>query len=146
MVKAVYRFFLSARSDSPCTDLERHPKGLQPPEQLQAKCGMSKQMSKGKTAQVAESTQRFNQAMKKNEAEWQAKEKELEDQLGRMQSQNQRLENLIQQIQGELEHRTHLLEAKVQVAKSEKEKVEAEYNLFIRQKQEGSFKQMESAC
>ena len=73
----------------------------------------------------------------KKEAEWQAKERELEDQLGHMQSR-------IQQIQGELEHRTRILEAKVQEAKSEKEEVEAEYNLFLRQKQEEKFKEMES--
>jgi DNA gyrase/topoisomerase IV subunit A len=139
------------RSDSPSTDLERHPKRPhkssligQSPEQLQAKGGTGKQISKGETAQVAELTQKFNQAMKKKEAEWQAKERELEDQLGRMQSQNQRLENGIQQIQGELEHRTRILEAKVQEAKSEKEEVEAEYNLFFRQKQEEKFKEMES--
>jgi hypothetical protein len=111
---------------------------------LKATSGTGKQISKGETAQAAESTQTFNQAMKQKEAEWQAKEMKLEEQLGRMQSQNQRLENGIQQIQGELEHRTRILEAKVQEAKSEKEKVEAEYSLFLRQKQEEKFKEMDS--
>jgi hypothetical protein len=131
--------------------LERYPKRThkssligQSPEQLQAKGGTGKQILKGETAQAAELTQRFNQAMKKKEAEWQAKERELENQLGRMLSQNQHLENGIQQIQGELEHRTRILEAKVQKAKSEKEEVEAEYNLFVRQKQEEKFEEMES--
>lgn len=80
----------------------------------------------------------------KKEADWQARARELEDQLGRMQSQNQRLENGIQQIQGELENRTRILEANVQKAKCEKEEVEAEYNLFFRQKQEEKFREMES--
>ena len=39
--------------------------------------GTGKQISKGETAQVAELTQRFNEA----KAEWQAKKRELEDQL-----------------------------------------------------------------
>jgi DNA gyrase/topoisomerase IV subunit A len=131
--------------------LERHPNRPhkssligQYPEQLQVKGGTGKQISRGKTVQVAELMQRFNQAMEKKEAEWHAKERELEDQLGRMQSQNQCLEDRIQQIQSELDHRTRILEAKVQEAKSEKEEVEAEYNLFFRQKQEERFKEIES--
>jgi predicted RNase H-like nuclease (RuvC/YqgF family) len=82
--------------------------------------------------------------MKQKEAEWQAREMKFEKQLEHIQSQNQRLENGIQQIQGELEHRTRIFEAKVQEVKSEKEKVEGEYSLFLRQKQEEKFKEMDS--
>ncbi|PMD45821.1 hypothetical protein L207DRAFT_419762 [Hyaloscypha variabilis F] len=82
--------------------------------------------------------------MKEKEAEWQAKKTELLDKLGHMESQNQLLENSIQQIQEELEHRTRNLEAKVREVKSEKENIEAEYNLFVRQKQEEEFKGMDS--
>jgi hypothetical protein len=68
----------------------------------------------------------------------------LKDQVIYMQSQNQSLENGIQKIQSELEHRTRILEARVQEAKSEKEEVKAEYDSFIRQKQEERFEEMGS--
>ena len=147
------RWLSLGRSNTPSTDLEQRPHAKrsrkssiagQSPKQLKATSNTGKQISKGESAQAAELTQIFNQAMKQKEAEWQAKEMELEEQLGRIQSQNQRLENGIQQIQGELEHRTRTLEAKVQQVKSEKEKVEAEYSSFLRQKQEEKFKEMDS--
>jgi hypothetical protein len=117
---------------------------MQSPEQSQQTGSTVEQKSKAGTAQVNETTKKFNHAMKEKEAELQAKETEFLNKLGHMESQNQLLENRIQQIQEELKHRTRNLEAKVQEAKSEKEAIEVEYNSFIRQKQEEEFKGMES--
>ncbi|KFZ02939.1 hypothetical protein V502_11373 [Pseudogymnoascus sp. VKM F-4520 (FW-2644)] len=148
-LKGVGRYLLYAISNSPSTNMERHTRQPQKssniersPEQLQAKSSTNRQILKGKTVHVEELSEKFDQEIKEKEAEWQAKERKLKDQLGRMQSQSHCLENEIQQIQSELEHRTRILEAKVQQANSEKEKVEADYNLFIRQKQEEKFKEM----
>ncbi|OBT82586.1 hypothetical protein VE02_08679 [Pseudogymnoascus sp. 03VT05] len=150
-VKGVVKYIFRAVSNSPSTGLERHTKQPQKSsnikrslEQLQAKGDTDKQISKGETVHVEELLEKFNQAMTEKDAELQAKERKLKDQHGRMQSQHQRLENEIQQLQSELEHHTRILEAKVQQAKSEKEKVEAEYSFFIRQKQEEKFKEMGS--
>lgn len=138
--RGIQDFFSGAKSSPPSAALERHAKR---PHRSSYK-GTDKQTSKAETVQLQELLEGFNQVMKEKEAEWQAKELELKDQLGNMQSQNQRLENEFQQSQRELEHRTRISEAKVQEARSEKEEVQAEYNLFIRQKQEEKFKEMGS--
>ena len=93
---------------------------------------------------MADLTQRFNQEMREREAEWQSRKRDFRERIEHMQIQNQNLEYEIQQIQGEVEHSTHILQAKVQEAESEKDKIKAEYHLFLRQTQEEKFKEMDS--
>jgi hypothetical protein len=94
--------------------------------------------------------------MKKKEAEWQAKEKQLQDQLADIhghaehqelfiQQMKDDMENIIQRNQSELEHRTHILEAKFQEAKSETEGIAAAYKLLHDDKEKEEYKRAKSA-
>jgi hypothetical protein len=104
------------------------------PEQHPADRSASRSRRQDPATQLNDAKRRFDQILKAKEVE-----------LDKIRLRNQDLEAYSQQMQNELAHLEAVSERKIAEAHLEKNKIEEEYNSFVRRKQEESFRQMESA-